>query len=66
MIKTYYNVSGDPVVKFKGDTKEIQQDITRIMWSMIEKSEDTRQALINAVEEINFAVKHIEGKNKGE
>lgn len=62
MIKTYFNMSGDPVVKFKGNNKEIQQDITRIMWSMIEKSEETRQALINAIEEINFAVKHIEGK----
>lgn len=64
MIKTYFNVAGDPVVKFKGSTKEIQQDMTRIMWSMIEKSEETRQALINAIEEVNFAVKHLENGGK--
>ena len=59
MIRTYNTLNG-PKVKFRGSTKVIKQDLIRIMWSMIEHDGASRQALVEAVEEVNFAVKHIE------
>ena len=60
MIKTYLTMGGTPKVKFKGSNKVLKQDLIRIMWSMIEHDEKSRQALVDAIGEINFAVKHIE------
>ena len=59
MIKTY-NIAGQIKVKFKGDAKTIKHDMVRIMWSMIEHSTESRQVLIEAIEEINWAVKQME------
>ena len=62
MIKTY-NVAGQIKVKFRGDSKTLKHDMVRIMWSMIENSKESRQALIEAIEEINWAVKQIGKEN---
>ena len=61
MIKTYNTLNG-PKVKIRGNEKTLKQDLIRIMWSVIEHDEKSRQALVEAIEEVNFAVKHIEGK----
>lgn len=60
MIKTYLTMGGSPKVKFKGSVKILKHDMVRIMWSMIEHGEDSRQALTEAIAEVNFAIKHME------
>lgn len=58
MIKAMKTVKG-PKIIFRGSSDELQKDLTRIIWSMIQKDDSTRRAVVNAIEEINQAVKLI-------
>lgn len=58
MIKAVKTVKG-PKITFRGSPDELQKDLTRIIWSMIQKDDSTRRAVVNAIEEINQAVKLI-------
>lgn len=51
---------GKPKVTFKGSIEEIKNDFKMIMWSMIMESGESREVLLEAIEEINQAVKQIE------
>ena len=51
---------GKPLVQFKGSTEEIKSDVKMIMWSMIMQSPELRKALVDAIDEINTAVKELE------
>ena len=58
MIKTSI-VAGKPKVTFKGSDEEIKQDLKRIFWSLIQNSKESRQVLVDAVNEVNEAFKQI-------
>ena len=65
MIKTTKTFKGVPKIVFRGSEAEIREDIKRIMWSMIQKNDKTRNALIDAIQSINDAVKMIENSQGG-
>lgn len=56
MIKAVNTLKG-PKVIFRGNADELQTDLSRIIWTMIQKDDLTRRAVVNAIEEINQAVK---------
>ena len=60
MIKTTKTFKGVPKVIFRGSEATIREDYIRITWSMIQKNEKTRRAVIDAIQSINDAVKQIE------
>lgn len=60
MIKTTKTFRGIPKVIFRGSESTIREDYIRITWSMIQKNEKTRRAVIDAIQSINDAVKQIE------
>lgn len=64
MIKSYITMKKQPKVIFRGSAAVLKGDITRILWSMIQKSPQTRQAVVEAIQEINDAVSQIEGGDK--
>ena len=43
-------------VTFKGNLHEIKDDVKILMWSMIQKDEKTRNALIEAIDDVNSAL----------
>lgn len=59
MIKVSRFLRKEPKVTFRGSLKEIKADVTMIMWSMIQKDEKTRAALVEAIADVNDAVKQM-------
>lgn len=59
MIKCELTEAGNNHITFQGDVETLEKDITQIMWSMIQKSSETRAALIRAIDNINTAVSEM-------
>lgn len=64
MIKSYITYRHEPKVIFRGSAAILKGDIIRILWSMIQKSPESRLAVIQAIQEINDAVSQMEGGEK--
>lgn len=65
MIHSYITRLKQPKVVFRGSPAVLKADIGRILWIMIQKSPETRLAVIEAIQEINDAVSQIEeGDNR--
>lgn len=52
----YKKLDQSKKVTFKGNLHEIKDDVKILMWSMIQKDEETRKALIEAIDDINSAL----------
>lgn len=56
MIRVEKKLDKTKKVTFKGNLDEIKDDVKILMWSMIQKDENTRKALIEAIDDVNSAL----------
>lgn len=56
MIRVEKKLNGTKKATFKGNLHEIKDDVIILMWSMIQKDEKTRKALIDAIDSVNNAL----------
>lgn len=60
MIRVEKKLDKTKKVTFKGNLHEIKDDVKILMWSMIQKDENTRKALIEAIDDVNNALHQME------
>lgn len=58
MIQSYVKETGTPVVSFRGDTKELKDDLIRIMYTMATRDSSSHKAMIEACSEVDSMLKH--------
>lgn len=57
MIRTYTTKTGQPIVGFRGDIKELKDDLVRIMYTMAIRDSSSHKAMIEACSEVDAMLK---------
>lgn len=58
MIQSFVKETGQPIVSFRGDTKELKDDLVRIMYTMAIRDSSSHKAMIDACNEVDTMLKH--------